>query len=113
VPLPSFPLRPGRETRKNEVSVTKIIFTPMKLIGGILSGIVAKRTFDRLWRLIDKDPAPEPDQRWATWPRLAAALILQGAVFRAVRGLFDHGSRQMFNRLTGRWPGQQERAESA
>lgn len=86
----------------------KIIFTPMRVLGGILSGVVAKKAFDGVWRLIDEKPAPEPDQRWATWPRLAVALVLQGAIFRAVRGLFDHGSRQMFRRLTGRWPGEQE-----
>ena len=34
-----------------------------------------------------------------------AALALQGAMFRLVKGLVDHGSRAGFERLTGAWPG--------
>jgi hypothetical protein len=41
-----------------------------------------------------------------------AALMLEGAIFGAVRGLAEHGSRSVFSRLTGRWPGE-ERAEEA
>jgi hypothetical protein len=33
------------------------------------------------------------------------ALVLQGAIFRAVRGLVDHGARRGFYNLTGSWPG--------
>ena len=44
--------------------------------------------------------------------KLIAALLLEGATFRAVRGLFDHGARQAFHRLTGSWPGD-ERPEPA
>jgi hypothetical protein len=33
--------------------------------------------------------------------------LLEGAIFRAVRGVFDHGSRQAFSRLTGSWPGEE------
>ena len=38
--------------------------------------------------------------------KLAAALAIEGAVFRTVRGLADHGSRRTFARLTGSWPGE-------
>jgi hypothetical protein len=36
-----------------------------------------------------------------------AALLLEGAIFRFVRGWFDHGARQGFKRLTGTWPGEE------
>jgi hypothetical protein len=39
---------------------------------------------------------------------LLLALALEGAIFRAVRGAFDHGARQLFSRLTGTWPGEEE-----
>jgi hypothetical protein len=32
---------------------------------------------------------------------------LEGAIFRAVRGVFDHGSRVAFSRLTRSWPGEE------
>jgi uncharacterized protein DUF4235 len=85
----------------------KILFTPFSVIGGLLAGAVGKKAFERVWSLIDKQEPPEPDQREVSWQKLALALVLQGAIFRAVRGLFDHGSREMFRRTTGRWPGEQ------
>jgi hypothetical protein len=87
--------------------ILKILFAPFGLIGGLLSGAVAKRAFDRTWKLIDSDAAPAPDQRGTSWVKLTAALVLQGAIFRLVRGAFDRGSRETFTRLTGRWPGRE------
>jgi hypothetical protein len=34
------------------------------------------------------------------------ALALEGAIFRATRGLVDHFARRSFERATGRWPGE-------
>jgi uncharacterized protein DUF4235 len=87
--------------------MTKMLFIPFSVAGGFLAGMVGKKAFERVWRLIDEENPPEPDQREVTWPKLALALVLQGAIFRAVRGLFDHGSRELFRRTTGRWPGEQ------
>lgn len=64
--------------------------------------------FDRAWRLIDDREVPDPERRGSSWPKLAAALLLQGAIFRAARGLADHGARRVFKRMTGRWPGEEE-----
>lgn len=36
---------------------------------------------------------------------------MEGALFRLVKGLAEHGSRRAFSRLTGKWPG--ERADEA
>ena len=47
-----------------------------------------------------------------SWPQLVVALAIEGAIFRAVRGLVDRGSRRGFYRLTGVWPGE-ERPEGA
>jgi len=40
--------------------------------------------------------------------KLIVALIVQGAIFRAVRGLVDHGSRHAFQKMTGSWPGEEQ-----
>jgi hypothetical protein len=92
--------------------MSKILFLPFGLIGGFLAGKVATTAFERLWRLVDDRESPESDQRAVKWPKLIAALALEGAIFRAVRGIFDRGARELFQRLTGTWPGE-ERPDSA
>jgi hypothetical protein len=92
--------------------VSKIIFIPVSVIGGIFAGIVGRKTFEGLWRVFDKQEAPDPKHRDVTWQRLLPALLLEGAIFRAVRGTFDHGARRAFTKLTGSWPGE-ERPDTA
>jgi hypothetical protein len=92
--------------------MSKILFLPFGVIGGFLAGKVATTTFERLWRLVDDRESPEPDQRAVKWPKLIVALALEGAIFRAVRGAFDRGARELFHRLTGSWPGE-ERPDTA
>jgi hypothetical protein len=92
--------------------MSKLLFVPFSVVGGILAGVVGKKTFQALWGAIDDQQAPEPEHRDISIVKLIAALLLEGAIFRAVRGLFDHGARQAFQRLTGNWPGD-ERPEPA
>jgi len=87
--------------------MTKVLFAPFKMIGGLLSGRVAKRTFDRVWRVIDKGSPPQPDQAGASWLKLVLALALRGAIFQLAAGAFDRGARETYQRLTGKWPGRQ------
>jgi hypothetical protein len=87
--------------------MTKIMFTPLRLLGGVLAGVIGRRTFATAWGLIDNRPAPVPEQREASWRRLALALAMQGAIFGLIRGSFDRGSRAVFSRFTGRWPGEE------
>ena len=90
----------------------KLLFVPFSVISGFLAGKIATAAFERLWSLIDKQESPEPDQRAVKWPKLIAALALEGAIFRTVRGAFDRGSRELFSRATGTWPGE-ERPDAA
>ena len=91
--------------------MTKILFIPFSVIGGRLAGFVGKRLFEWLWRFFDDQDAPDPRRCDVSWRKLAAALFLEGAVFSVVRGLFDRGSRELFRRATGRWPGDAEERE--
>ncbi len=85
----------------------KLLFLPVSIGGGFLAGLVAKKAFELIWSLVDDDEPPDAKHREIDYRKLVAALILEGAVFRTVRGLFDHGSRQGFARLTGSWPGEE------
>jgi Protein of unknown function (DUF4235) len=86
----------------------KLLFAPFRFISSRLAGVTARRLIDRLWGLVDEQQPPQPEDRRSTWPKLAASLLIQGAVFRLVSGLTDHAARQWFARLTGRWPGEKE-----
>jgi hypothetical protein len=83
----------------------KLMFMPFRLAGGILAGLVSKKLFEGIWSRIDKEQAPDPQFREMPIAKLIAGLALEGAVFRAVRGVVDHTMRVAFLRLTGRWPG--------
>jgi hypothetical protein len=90
----------------------KILFIPVSVGGGLLAGLLAKKTFDLAWGLVDDQEPPEPEHRQASWPKLIAALALEGAIFRAMRGVTDHASRQGFYGATGTWPGEEEPEEA-
>jgi len=90
----------------------KILFAPIGIVTGLVAGIAAQKLFERLWAVFDDEEAPAPDQREVAIPKLVAALLVEGAIFRLVKGITDHGVRSGVTRLTGRWPGE-ERAEQA
>ena len=82
--------------RERGTGVSKILFVPVSVLGGIAAGAVAKKVFELFWGVIDDEEAPDPKHREIPWARLLAALALEGVIFRVVRGLFDHGSRQAY-----------------
>jgi hypothetical protein len=84
----------------------KLIFRPVSIVSGLLAGLLARRTFALLWRAVDEQAPPQPEQQRASIGKLALALSLEGAVFRLVKGIVDHASRRGFAQLTGRWPGE-------
>jgi hypothetical protein len=85
----------------------KFLFAPIGIGAGLIAGFAAKKAFEGLWGLVDEEEPPEPDQREIRMVKLVAALAVEGAVFRLVKGLTDHGTRSGFARLTGRWPGEE------
>ena len=91
--------------------MSKLIFMPFRMLTGVLAGIAARRLVARAWSLVDREPKPDPASSDVSLGKLTSALILEGAVFSAVRGLADHGSRAAFSRFTGVWPGGRAAAE--
>jgi Protein of unknown function (DUF4235) len=84
-----------------------IVFRPVGIAAGVLAGIIGKKIFELTWGLIDDEDAPEPKYREIALGKLVVALLLEGAIFRVLRGLAEHGARHGFARLTGEWPGQE------
>jgi hypothetical protein len=85
----------------------KFLFIPIGVGGGLLAGLVGKKLFEKVWSLIDEEEPPDPKHREISLPKMVAATALEGAIFRAVRGLADHGSRRSFARVAGSWPGEE------
>jgi hypothetical protein len=86
----------------------KIAFLPICIVGGLLAGLIGKKSFEFIWSKVDDEEPPEPEQREVSVAKLFLALAIEGAVFRAVRGVFDHVARRGFERFTGEWPGDEE-----
>jgi hypothetical protein len=85
----------------------KLIFAPVGIAAGLLAGVAAQKAFERLWGVFDDEEPPAPDHREVSYPRLVAALVVEGAVFRLTKGLVDRAVRSGFARATGSWPGEE------
>ena len=85
----------------------KFLFMPISILGGIAAGLVGRKIFEQIWGLVDNEEAPDAKQREVDYRKLVLARGREGAIFRVVRGWFDHGARQGFARLTGTWPGEE------
>jgi hypothetical protein len=85
----------------------KVVFTPLGLLIGLAAGQAATKIFDLVWSLFDDEEAPRPKHREVPLAKMLIALLVEGAIFRVVRGLADHGTRHGWRRLTGQWPGEE------
>lgn len=89
----------------------KILFAPIGILAGLIAGFAAQKGFERLWAIFDEEKPPEADDREVIWAKLIAALLLEGAIFRLVKGVVDRGARASFAAFTGRWPGEERAAD--
>ena len=85
----------------------KVLFAPIGIVAGLIAGFVAQKGFERVWAVLDDAQAPEVEDREVSYPKLAIALLLEGAIFRLVKGMVDRGARVGFASMTGRWPGEE------
>jgi hypothetical protein len=86
----------------------KVLFAPIGILAGLAAGFAAQKGFERIWAAIDDEDPPEVEDRRVSYPKLIAALALEGAVFRLVKGMVDRGARSGFASVTGTWPGEEE-----
>jgi uncharacterized protein DUF4235 len=84
----------------------RFLFIPFGILAGLIAGLLGRMAFDKLWAVIDDEEPPEPEHRDVSVAKLALSLAIEGAIFRAVRGVAEYGARRGFERLTGAWPGE-------
>ena len=85
----------------------KLLFIPFSVIGGLLSGFLAKKLFEQAWGIVDDTEPPKPQHREVPLGKVVAAAALEGAIFKGTRAAIDHKSREAFANATGTWPGEQ------
>jgi hypothetical protein len=85
-----------------------LMYTPFRILSGLVAGKLAARLFGLAWGLIDDAEPPNPEHRDVPLWKLAVALVLEGALVALIRGVIDHGSRRLYSRFTGEWPGEEE-----
>jgi hypothetical protein len=83
------------------------VFTPLGIVLGLAGGQLAKKIFDFVWGQFDDEEAPRPKHRDIPLAKMLIALLIEGAIFRLIRGLVDHGSRHAWRGVTGTWPGEE------
>ena len=88
--------------------MSKVMFLPISVGGGLLAGLIGKKLFGVIWGAIDDQEPPSAEHRDVSVLKLVVALLIQGALFALIKGLIDHGSRHAFARVTGAWPGEEQ-----
>jgi hypothetical protein len=89
----------------------KLLFIPVSVTGGLVSGFLAKKLFEQVWGVIDDQEPPKPEHRRPSLGKVVAAAALEGAIFKGTRAAIDHKSREAFANATGTWPGEEEPEE--
>jgi hypothetical protein len=85
----------------------KMLYKPVGLVVGVLSGALARSIFKRTWKLAaGQDEAPKATDAQRGWGEVLAAAALQGAIFALVKAAVDRGAAESTRKLTGVWPGE-------
>lgn len=85
--------------------MNKLLYKPVGLILGTLSGVLASTLFKQVWkRVAGEDEAPGATDRDYGWREVLIAAAVQGAIFGAVKAAVDRAGAQGYQKATGRWP---------
>jgi len=83
----------------------KVMYKPVTLLAGVLSGLLAGSIFKRVWQVAAReDDAPQATDAERGWREVLVAAALQGAIFAVVKAAVDRGTAAGTRRLTGTWP---------
>ena len=83
-----------------------VIYKPIGIILGLLSGLVAKRIFNFVWTKIDDEDPPKATTQETSWVKLLTAAAVQGMIFKTTRVVVDRYGAQGWAFVTGSWPGE-------
>jgi hypothetical protein len=88
----------------------KLLYKPLGTLVGVTGGLLAAAAFKQVWRRVGHaDEAPSATDHQRSWPEVLLAATLQGAVFGVVKAAVDRAGAVGYERLTGVWPGNDDR----
>ncbi len=80
----------------------KLLYKPLRLVVGILGGIVARAIFKQVWKLsTGQEEAPKPTDARRSWREILIAAAVQGSIFAVVKAALDRATAQGTGQLTG------------
>ncbi|MET9292519.1 DUF4235 domain-containing protein [Streptomyces sp. NPDC003077] len=87
------------------MNASKIMYKPVGIALGALSGVLAGTVFKQVWKLVGTNQeAPSATDEERGWREILLAAMLQGAIFAAVKAAVDRGGATATRRVTGTWP---------
>lgn len=93
----------------------KLLYKPVSMVVGVLSGMLAGAIFKRVWKAAaGEEEAPAATDVRRGWHEVLTAAALQGAIFALVKAAVDRATAEGARKLTGVWPsddGQQEKEQ--
>jgi len=94
------------ENKATPSTSAKLLYRPVGLGAGILTGLVAKALFGVVWKKVThEDDSPSATDEQRDLAEILAAAALEGIVYAVVKAAIDRGGAKLFARLTGEWPG--------
>ncbi len=88
----------------------KVLYKPLSILISVFSGILAGAIFKRIWKVTaGEDEAPKATDAQRGWREILLAAALQGAIFALVKAAVDRGAAEGTRKLTGVWPGHDDR----
>jgi xanthosine utilization system XapX-like protein len=93
----------------------KLAYKPFGIVLGLLGALVARRVFDAVWGIFDKEEPPKATTEDVDWGKVLAAAAVQGATFRLTRAVVDRAGAKSWAHVFGVWPGEthQEKSQAA
>ena len=94
--------------RKPTSTSAKILYRPVGLMSGIVSGALAGVLFKQIWKVASPSHSRDtPKALESEFPlrEIVLAAALQGALYATVKALVDRGGARAFEKTFGEWPG--------
>ena len=94
--------------RKSTSTSAKILYRPVGLMSGIVSGALAGVLFKQIWKVASPSHSKDtPKALESEFPlrEIVLAAALQGALYATVKALVDRGGARAFEKTFGEWPG--------
>lgn len=93
---------------KNTNTSAKLLYRPVGIVSGIVSGALAGLLFKQAWKRFSPthaDGSPSALNSAFRLREILLAAAIQGAIYAVVKALVDRGGARAFQKATGEWPG--------